>query len=132
MVTDPLADLLIRLKNAQAVRKEVVLVPSSRLKVEVLSVLKEEGFIREVEQIEAKVQPLLEISLRFLNRFRGAIQGATRVSKPGRRVYMGAEELKKWIGKRSGVWVLSTSRGILTHNRALEQNVGGEVLLRIW
>ena len=132
MVTDPLGDLLIRLKNAQAVRKEVVRMPSSRLKVEVLGVLKEEGFIQEVEPIEEKVQSLLEVSLRFLNRFRGAIQGATRVSKPGRRVYMGAEELKKWVGKRSGVWVLSTSKGIMTHNRALEQKVGGEVLLHIW
>jgi small subunit ribosomal protein S8 len=132
MVTDPLGDLLIRLKNAQAVRKEVVRMPSSRLKAEVLGVLKEEGFIHEVEPIEGKVQSLLEVNLRFLNRFRGAIQGATRVSKPGRRVYMGAEELKKWIGKRSGVWVLSTSRGIMTHNRALEQKVGGEVLLHIW
>ena len=132
MVTDPLGDLLIRLKNAQAVRKEVVRMPSSRLKVEVLGVLKEEGFIQEIEPIEGKVQSLLEVSLRFLNRFRGAIQGATRVSKPGRRVYMGAEELKKWVGKRSGVWVLSTSKGIMTHNRALEQKVGGEVLLHIW
>jgi small subunit ribosomal protein S8 len=132
MVTDPLGDLLIRLKNAQAVRKEVVRMPSSSLKVEVLGVLKEEGFIQEVEPIEGKVQSLLEVSLRFLNRFRGAIQGATRVSKPGRRVYMGTEELKKWIGKRSGVWVLSTSKGIMTHNRALEQKVGGEVLLHIW
>lgn len=132
MVTDPLGDLLIRLKNAQTVRKETVTVPASRLKAGVLDILKNEGFIRDVELLEGGTPPLLEVRLHYFNRFRGAIQGAARVSRPGRRVYMGSEELKKWIGKRAGVWVLSTSKGLMPHTRAFDQKIGGEILLHIW
>jgi small subunit ribosomal protein S8 len=131
-VTDSLGDLLIRLKNAQTVRKEAVTIPASRLKADVLLILKDEGFVRDIELLEGEAPPCLEVRLHYFNRFRGAIQGATRVSRPGRRVYMGSEELKKWIGKRAGVWVLSTSKGVISHAHAFEQKVGGEVLLHIW
>jgi len=130
-MTDPIADLLTRIRNAQLAKHDRLDVPSSRLKVEVCRLLKEAGFINEFSIVEAQPANLVRVVLRYSKQGVPAIRHMGRVSKPGRRVYRGADEVKPVLNGL-GVGIISTSRGLLTDRQAREQRLGGEVLCEIW
>jgi len=129
-MTDPLGDLLTRIRNGQQARKDSVLTPASKLRTRVLDVLQREGYIRGYAEEELAGQKGLRIELKY---FEGqpAIQHLARVSKPGRRVYSAARELPR-IRNGLGTVIVSTPRGVLSDAEAREQNVGGEVLAEVF
>ena len=129
-MTDPLGDMLTRIRNGQSARKDSILTPASKLRANVLDVLQREGYIRGYNEEELAGQRGLRIELKY---FEGqpAIQHLARVSKPGRRVYSGAKELPR-IRNGLGVVIVSTPRGVLSDAEAREQNVGGEVLAEVF
>ena len=129
-MTDPLGDLLTRIRNGQQARKDSVVTPASKLRVRVLDVLQREGYIRGYSEEELAGQKGLRIELKY---FEGqpAIQHLARVSKPGRRVYSGARELPR-IRNGLGITIVSTPRGVLSDAEARDQNVGGEVLAEVF
>jgi small subunit ribosomal protein S8 len=129
-MTDPLGDLLTRIRNGQQARKDSVLTPASKLRTRVLDVLQREGYIRGYSEEELAGQKGLRIELKY---FEGqpAIHHLARVSKPGRRVYSGAQELPR-IRNGLGTVIVSTPRGVLSDAEAREQNVGGEVLAEVF
>jgi small subunit ribosomal protein S8 len=130
-MTDPIADMLTRLRNAASARKPEFTVPYSRLKSEIARILQKEGYIAGFElETSATGRPSLKIKNRFVNKT-CAIAGLKRVSRPGLRRYVGANEIPRVLGGM-GVAVLSTSRGVLTGHDARRQNVGGELLAYIW
>jgi small subunit ribosomal protein S8 len=129
MVTDPIADFLIRLQNALKARKEIVFIPSSKMTRALSEVLEREGYIGEVDEKSKKTRTL-SISLSYKNG-RPAINGAKRISKPSRRMYMGVRDIKP-VKRGHGLLVLSTPEGIVTGKQAREKRVGGEVLFEIW
>jgi small subunit ribosomal protein S8 len=130
-MTDPLADMLTRIRNACVRRHEKVDVPGSKLKLEVARILKEEGYIKNFKFIRDNKQGSIRIFLRYEEGRRSVIEGLERVSKPGRRVYAGAEEAPRVLGGL-GVAIISTSRGVMTDRKARELNVGGEILCNVW
>lgn len=130
MMTDPIADMLTRLRNANKARLPRVEFPYSRLKENVLKVLYDNGYIRGYARLGEK-KPVLRAALRFGKNGVPMITGLKRVSKPGRRIYADRERLSGF-GRRLGMTVVSTSRGVLAHSEALKENVGGEVLLQVW
>ena len=131
MMTDPLADMLTRIRNGQQARKSAVLSPASRLRGAVLDVLTREGYIRGYEPAETDGgKPAFSIELKYLEG-RPVIAELQRVSKPGRRVYSGIKDLPRYYGGL-GISILSTPRGVLSDNEARQQNVGGEVLCRVF
>lgn len=130
MVTDPIADMLTRIRNAIAVGHERVLMPSSKMKVGIAQILKDEGFIDRFEVSEAQ-QKELELVLRYGPRRQSAIEGIKRISKPGHRVYRGARELPRVQGGL-GVAVVSTSQGLLPDREARRRHLGGEVVCEVW
>ncbi|MGK2923994.1 MAG: 30S ribosomal protein S8 [Lysobacterales bacterium] len=125
-MSDPIADMLTRIRNAQAVQKAKVIMPASKLKTGIAGVLKEEGFINDFRDLEVEGKPALEITLRYMNG-RGVIESMKRVSSPGLRQYRGKGELPK-IQNGLGVAVISTSKGIMTDAAARAAGEGGEVL----
>ena len=129
-MTDPLGDMLTRIRNGQQARKDSILTPASRLRANVLDVLQREGYIRGYAEEELAGQKGLRIELKY---FEGqpAIQHLARVSKPGRRVYSGATELPR-IRNGLGTVIVSTPRGVLSDGEARDQNVGGEVLAEVF
>ena len=129
-VTDPLGDLLTRIRNGQRARKDSVLSPSSKLKVRVLDVLQREGYIRGYAEEQMGPAAGVRIELKY---FEGqpAIKHVARVSKPGRRVYSGSQELPR-VMNGLGITIVSTPRGVLSDGEAREQNVGGEVLAEVF
>jgi len=129
-MTDPLGDLLTRIRNGQQARKDSILTPASKLRSHVLDVLQREGYIRGYSEEELAGQKGLRIELKY---FEGqpAIQHLARVSKPGRRVYSGSKELPR-IRNGLGTVIVSTPRGVLSDAEAREQNVGGEVLAEVF
>jgi small subunit ribosomal protein S8 len=129
-MTDPLGDMLTRIRNGQQARKDSILTPASRLRANVLDVLQREGYIRGYSEEELAGQSGLRIELKY---FEGqpAIQHLARISKPGRRVYSGAQELPR-IRNGLGTVIVSTPRGVLSDGEAREQNVGGEVLAEVF
>ena len=129
-MTDPLGDLLTRIRNGQQARKDSVLTPASKLRTRVLEVLQREGYIRGYSEEELAGQKGLRIELKY---FEGqpAIQHLVRVSKPGRRVYSGSRELPR-IRNGLGITIVSTPRGVLSDAEARDQNVGGEVLAEVF
>jgi len=130
-MTDPIADMLTRLRNAARARKTEFTVPYSKLKSEIARILEKEGYIAGFElETEEKGHPHLKIKNKFVNKT-CAIAGLERVSKPGLRRYVGANEVPRVLGGM-GIAVLSTSRGVLTGHEARKQNVGGELLAYIW
>jgi small subunit ribosomal protein S8 len=130
-MTDPIADMLTRLRNAAGARKSEFTVPYSRLKSEVARILEKEGYIAGFElETSGKGRPNLKIKNKFVNKT-CAIAGLKRVSRPGLRRYVGANEIPRVLGGM-GIAVLSTSRGVLTGTDARRQNVGGELLAYIW
>ncbi len=129
-MTDPLGDMLTRIRNGQQARKDSILTPASKLRANVLDVLQREGYIRGYSEEELAGQKGLRIELKY---FEGqpAIQHVARVSKPGRRVYSGAQELPR-IRNGLGTVIVSTPRGVLSDGEARDQNVGGEVLAEVY
>lgn len=129
-MTDPLGDMLTRIRNGQQARKDSVLTPASKLRARVLDVLQREGYIRGYSEAETGPQAALRIDLKY---FEGqpAIQHVARVSKPGRRVYSGADELPR-VRNGLGIVIVSTPKGVLSDAEAREQNVGGEVLCQVF
>lgn len=130
MQTDPLADFLTIIRNANKVSKAEIIAPYSRLKGDVADVLKKEGFIEDFELTKEGKLPKLKVTLKS-NQRQKAIRGIRRVSKPGIRIYVGAREIPKVLGGL-GVSILSTPKGVMSGREAKKQNVGGEVLLYIW
>ena len=130
-VTDPIADMLTRIRNAQAMRHESLLMPVSKMKVSVARILKEEGFIRDYDMLRGQPQAILRVHLSYRGRREPSISGLKRVSKPGLRVYVGKGEIPRVYGGL-GIAILSTSRGIMTGREAWRQRVGGELLCYVW
>ena len=130
-MTDPVSDLLTRIRNATMVRHDRADVPASKMKLEIAKILKQEGFIRTFKLLEEGPQGVLRIYLKYADDGEPAIHGMRRVSKPGRRVYRGVEDLPK-VRNGLGVAVVSTNRGVLTDEQARGLRVGGEVLCELW
>ena len=130
-MTDPIADMLTRLRNANHARHESVSMPCSKLKAAIAKILVEEGYIASIDVEDAKVGQTLVLTLKYGSHREAAIEGLQRVSKPGLRVYAKSTNLPKVRGGL-GVAILSTSSGLLTDRQAAEKGVGGEVLAYIW
>jgi small subunit ribosomal protein S8 len=130
-ITDPIADMLTRIRNAGSARHETVDVPNSKMKKAIAEILLEEGYIKSFQLIDDGTQGVIRITLKYLPGKEKAIQGLRRVSKPGLRVYAGAEELPQVL-RGLGIAIISTSKGIMTDKKARAQHVGGEVLAFVW
>jgi small subunit ribosomal protein S8 len=130
-MTDPIADLLARIRNAQIAKHDRLDVPASRLKAEVVKLLKEEGFIKNFREIAGTPVGTLRIFLRYSGEGVPAISHLRKVSKPGRRVYRKADEIQP-VRNGLGIGIVSTSQGLLTDAQARERRVGGELLCQIW
>jgi len=128
--SDPIADMLTRLRNAIKAEHLKVDVPSSKIKVAIAKILKDEGFIKNFKMIEDNKQKVLRIYLKYSEENQPAILELKRISKPGRRIYTKAEELKP-VYNNIGIWILSTPKGVLTNKAAKKLNVGGEVICEI-
>jgi small subunit ribosomal protein S8 len=131
MVNDPIADLLTRIRNGIMVRQKQIVVPSSKAKVAVARILKEEGFIRDYEVTRDVVQPQLRILLKYDRDRHPVITDLQRIRRPGRRVYVKRKEIP-WVLSGLGIAVLSTPQGIMTGQRARRLRLGGEVLCYVW
>ncbi|MBN8237414.1 30S ribosomal protein S8 [Halobacillus kuroshimensis] len=130
-MTDPIADMLTRIRNANMVRHEKLELPASNVKKEIADILKREGFVRDYEFVEDNKQGVLRIFLKYGQNNERVITGVKRISKPGLRVYANSEELPKVLNGL-GIAVVSTSKGVLTDKEAREQAIGGEVLAYVW
>jgi len=131
VMTDPIADLLTRIRNANMVRHEKLEVPASKIKKEVAEILKREGFVRDFEYIEDNKQGIIRIFLKYGTNNERVITGIKRISKPGLRVYAKADEVPKVLNGL-GIAIVSTSQGVLTDKEARNKQVGGEVLAYVW
>ena len=130
MVTDPIADMLTRIRNAIMAGHEDVLVPASRTKLSIAKTLREEGFIQDYETLKGKLETMIRIHLKYIDK-RPALLGLERVSKPGLRVYVGRREIPRVYGGL-GIAIVSTSKGIMTGQEAWRQRLGGELLCYVW
>ena len=130
-MTDPIADLLTRIRNANVARHDQLEVPASNLKKEIVDILKREGFIRDFEYIEDSKQGVLRLFLKYGQDNERVITGIKKISKPGHSVYVKADELPRLLNGH-GIAVVSTSKGVLTDKEARQQAVGGEVLAYVW
>lgn len=135
-VNDPIADMLTRIRNAVMVGHQMVALPSSKLKVSISKILKEEGFISSYEVVDGKItgQKVLRIRLKYVGERRDrkpVISGLERISRPGRRVYTNKREIP-WVLSGMGVAIVSTPKGVMTGQRARQLGVGGEILCKIW
>ena len=129
-ITDPIADMLTRIRNANAQRHETVDVPASKLKKSIAEILLDEGYIKAFEEIEDNAQGIIRITLKYVNKQK-VITGLKRISKPGLRVYASNNDLPKVLGGL-GVAIISTNTGVITDKEARKLNVGGEVLAFVW
>ena len=130
-ITDPVADMLTRIRNANMAKHESVDVPASNLKKAIAKILLDEGYIKSYEVVEDGTQGVIRIQLKYLAGKEKVISGLRRVSKPGLRVYAGADELPRVL-KGLGIAIISTSKGVMTDKAARANHVGGEVLAFIW
>jgi small subunit ribosomal protein S8 len=130
-MTDPVSDLLTRIRNATAVRHDRMDIPASKMKLEIAKILKQEGYIRTFKMIEEGPQGIIRIYLKYADDGEPVIHGLRRVSKPGLRIYRKVGELPK-VRNGLGVAVISTNRGVVTDEQARSLQVGGEVLCEIW
>ena len=131
VMTDPIADLLTRIRNANMVRHEKLEVPASNMKKEIAEILKREGFVRDVEYIEDNKQGIIRIFLKYGSSNERVITGLKRISKPGLRVYAKADEVPRVLNGL-GIALVSTSQGVVTDKEARAKQVGGEVLAYVW
>ena len=130
-MTDPVADMLTRIRNASSAYHETVDIPASRLKTEMARILKEEGYIRDYKIIEDQKQNIIRVFLKYGPNRQRTITGLKRISKPGLRVYANKDEVPK-VMRGLGVAIMSTSQGVMTDREAREKGVGGEVLCYVW
>ena len=130
-MTDPISDLLTRIRNALLARHSTVNVPASRMKLEIVKILKSEGYVDNFKVVEDAHQGLIAIELRYGHEGRRAITGLERVSKPGRRIYRGKDEIPKVLNGL-GITIISTSKGVMTGKACRDRGVGGEVLCNVW
>ncbi len=131
VMTDPIADMLTRIRNANTVRHEKLEVPASNLKKEIAEILKREGFIRDVEYVEDSKQGIIRIFLKYGANNERVITGLKRISKPGLRVYAKSQEVPRVLGGL-GIAIISTSKGVITDKEARQAQSGGEVLAYVW
>jgi small subunit ribosomal protein S8 len=131
IISDQIGDMLTRIRNAALVRHDTVEMPASKLKIAVLKILKEEGFIHDFEVVKGKPERLIRVRLKYVENNKSIIGGIERVSKPGLRVYAQHNEIPRVYGG-VGVAILSTPRGVITGQQARKQGVGGEVLCYVW
>lgn len=131
MLTDPIADMLTRMRNAVRIKSEKVDIPASKMKVEIAKILKEEGFIKSYKIIKYKKQGILRLTLKYTSENESVISGLKRVSKPGRRVYVGKNDVPQVMGG-VGIAIITTPKGILTDKECRNEGVGGEVLCYVW
>jgi len=129
-VTDPIADMLTRIRNANSAKHATVDIPASNMKKSIAEILLEEGYIKNFQLLKDEIQGIIKITLKY-NGSTSAITGIRRVSKPGLRVYAGANELP-YVLRGLGIAIISTSKGIMTDRKARAANVGGEVLAFVW
>ena len=130
-ITDPVADMLTRIRNANSAKHETVDVPASNLKKAIAQILLDEGYIKSFELVDNGNQGVIHITLKYLAKKQPALSGLKRVSKPGLRIYTDVENMPKVL-KGLGIAILSTSKGVMTDKKARQENVGGEVLAFIW
>lgn len=131
MVNDPIADMLTRIRNACMVQHKQVVVPSSKIKASIAKILQEEGFIEGFTITDEKPQPNLVIRLKYTGRGEPVITGLERVSKPGKRVYTGHQEIP-WVRAGLGISILSTPKGLMTGRQAKRNRLGGELICNVW
>ena len=132
VVSDPIADMLTRIRNANAAKHDTVDVPSSKMKLAIANILVDEGYIAKYELVDEGAFQTIRITLKYgADKNDKVISGLKRISKPGLRVYAGAEELPKVLGGL-GIAIISTNKGVMTDKEARKQNVGGEVLAYVW
>jgi small subunit ribosomal protein S8 len=134
MMTDPIADMLTRIRNAVSAGHTSVVFPSSKLKLSIVRILKDEGFIQNYDVIPARPQPRIRVWLKYMGERKtrkSVIIGLKRVSKPGCRVYAGKKQVP-WVVNGMGIAILSTSRGLMTDRQARKSGVGGEVMCYVW
>ena len=136
VVTDPIADMLTRVRNAVMVGHNVVAMPSSKIKVAIAKIMKEEGYIAGYEVVDGKIanSKVLRIRLKYVGERRErrpVITGLERISRPGRRVYTGKQDIP-WVLSGMGVAIISTPKGVMTGQRARQLGVGGEILCKVW
>jgi small subunit ribosomal protein S8 len=131
MMTDPIADMLTRIRNALMARHRQVLVPSSRMKVAIARIMKQEGFVRHFDVNNQAPQPMLRVILKYDDKREPVMHGLKRVSKPGRRIYTDRQEIPR-VQSGMGVAVISTSKGVVTDREARRMGIGGEVVCYIW
>ena len=130
-MTDPIADLLTRIRNANRAHKVTVDIPSSKIKEEISRIMQKEGFISGYEVIPDNKQGILRVKLNYLSKREPVLTGLDRVSRPGSRVFIEADEIKSVFGGL-GIAIISTSQGLLTDRQARKKGIGGELLCRIW
>ena len=130
-ITDPIADMLTRIRNANSARHDTVDVPASNMKKSIAQILLDEGYIKSYQIVDDGTQGVIHITLKYLAGKEKVISGLRRVSKPGLRVYAGADELPKVL-KGLGIAIISTSKGVMTDKAARANHVGGEVLAFVW
>ena len=131
MVTDPIADMLTRIRNANQMRDKEVEVPASNLKIEIAKILKEEGFVNDYKIKKNNVQNIIILNLKYTDSKVRVITGLKKISKPGLRVYVKADEVPKVLNGL-GIAIISTSKGVMTDKKARELSLGGEVLAYVW
>jgi len=131
MVTDPISDMLTRIRNATMARHDFVLVPLSKVKLAVAKILRDEGFIKEYEVVKGKQQREIKIYLRYTDKKEPLIEGLQRVSKPGLRIYVSKSEIPRVYGGL-GMAILSTPKGIISGKKAWQEGVGGELICFVW
>ena len=131
MTTDPIADMLTRIRNANMVRHEFVLLPWSKMNLAIVRIMKEEGFIDNYEVLKGKPARMIKVYLKYTDKKQPAILGLQRISKPGLRVYARSSEIPRVYGGL-GIAILSTSKGVMTGQRAWKQHLGGELLCYVW
>jgi small subunit ribosomal protein S8 len=130
-MSDPIADMLTRIRNANTVRHETVEIPASKLKKEIAEILKKEGFIRDAEYVEDNKQGIIRVFLKYGPNNERVISGLKRISKPGLRVYTKSNEVPRVLGGL-GIAIISTSKGVMTDKEARQTKAGGEVLCYVW
>jgi len=130
-ITDPIADMLTRIRNASSAHHEHVDVPASQLKRGLAQILKEEGFVRDFERVKESKYPTLRLHLRYSGKRDQVITWIRRISKPGQRIYRKSKEMPRVVGGM-GIAIVSTPRGLMTERNARQSNVGGEVLCYVW
>ncbi|MBN1223142.1 MAG: 30S ribosomal protein S8 [Candidatus Aminicenantes bacterium] len=130
-MTDPIADMLTRIRNAVLIKSREVQIPSSKMKIEIAKILKDEGYIKNFRVLEGNVQGVLNILLKYAEGSESVISGLKRVSKPGCRIYCKADSIPKVLDGL-GIIIISTSKGVATGRKCEELGIGGEVLCQIW